>query len=728
LVFQSVDSSTFEQPIVVDLFCLLYSGHSALGDLFWREHHQHASRRRFFDATQLRFPAVFMPLIRALTAVAGGAECSYNVFWMLAQLSKFTYHREELYIKAVRTQQAGPSAPASLVVVEPIYVNGVLLPVGTRGLQRESFVTWFSIGNEPFVWSAWSFFYRRIEQLCRMDQTERRLAQYQEEVTAILRLIAILVSSNHQLSGQIQDSIDRSLTSTPCSLFALFFALLNRFAPSRQFDASTLALVEECFRCITAFAHTHTDEVWVLMRESGLLEAMEVQHHRTSSSSAMLGSGGGGSGSGDHHFAGGGYSRHSTSHGGDSYLRILLLFERKRAHYPITRELLDLLLVMLAGAQQWQLDSDRVPIARASDYHSCLAFVQTEILACFDSWRYVMPQERWQIGIKVLDILERILTDVPLPRLSSIQQQQQPQQQQQQQHHHHHHHHLSTSIPESPSTRGQSLGNLALLSAEYDRAHLLSSSDGDSIGLHNQAPFEDAHAMQAKVREQRDAFVPEPAHSSSGSSNDSGSMVDEWRTTTLRRALLHSMLYDSSFHRVLLNAVGTAELVLARISARRKSGPKDEEQMMLEQFAIRALSVLEKVLMCRENRMTATVSPLEHALMNHVIGNKNKPLVLAIASFIHYQYNYTIPLLSTRVLTILCSVSFYTGDNGQHNGVDATLGAIRRAPSLVAYLGGEAAALCSAFLERLTERISVCRISRACLAFGPCIVLDKLGV
>ena len=703
LVFRGVESSYFEEPIVVDLFCLLYSGHTALGDLFWREHFQHPARRRFFEASQQRFPVVFMPLVRALTAVATGAECAQNVFWVLSTLNKFTYFYEDLPIKAIRTQQSGQNAPALLLVVEPIYINGVLLPAGTRGVPRESLVTWFRVGNEPFSWSAWSFFYRRIEQLCRMDQHDPRLLQYLEEVTAILRLIALLVSSNHSLSVKIQDSINRALTSTPCSLFALFFSVLNRFAHSRQFDQTTLSLVEECFRCITAFAHTHPEEVWVLVRENGLLEGMEAQHR---ASASLIGTG--------RLLRTGAYG--GLGHGGDSYLRMLLALERKRAQYSITLELLDLLLVMLEYAQQWQLDTERELVASSNDYHSCLAFVQTEILACFDSWRYVMPQERWQIGIKVLDILERILTDVPLPRLSA-------------------------SSSGTDSAAASSSSPSLLLTDESDRSSSADGTEGDrspsklnlrdssllgafgsdsssfesyagangngeldsmdgSLERERQEPQQAGQGMMVVV--QNEAFVP--TTTGAGNKGKQPQAALEMRSSALRRTLLHSMLFDSSFHRVLLNAVGTAELVLARISARRKSGPKGQEQKMLEQFTIRALSVLEKVLLCRENRMAATVSPLEHALMNHVIGNKNVPLVLAIASFIHYQYNSVIPLLSTRVLTLLCSVSFYTGV------ADPSSGAIRRAPSLVAYLGGEAAAVCSAFLERLTDRASVRRL------------------
>lgn len=66
--------------------------------------------------------------------------------------------------------------------------------------------------------------------------------------------------------------------------------------------------------------------------------------------------------------------------------------------------------------------------------------------------------------------------------------------------------------------------------------------------------------------------------------------------TSLKNSLLHSILYDSSFHSVLLSIVGIGTSYLERLISRRKI----KESELLEKLLVKAFVVLERVLLSRE--------------------------------------------------------------------------------------------------------------------------------
>jgi hypothetical protein len=146
--------------------------------------------------------------------------------------------------------------------------------------------------------------------------------------------------------------------------------------------------------------------------------------------------------------------------------------------------------------------------------------------------------------------------------------------------------------------------------------------------------------------------------------------------------LLHSILYDASFHYNLLNIVGIGHSVLQQLLDRRKL----KEGQTLEKLVVIGFTVLENVLLLKqENGFTS----LELSIMNRKIGKNNEDLILVIASYIHYSYSYQLPLLATRVLTLLCGI---------------TLNAKSRPSSLIGYFGNQIEDLRTTYLWKLGDR------------------------
>jgi hypothetical protein len=154
----------------------------------------------------------------------------------------------------------------------------------------------------------------------------------------------------------------------------------------------------------------------------------------------------------------------------------------------------------------------------------------------------------------------------------------------------------------------------------------------------------------------------------------------------VRDSLLESLLYDSSFHHALLNIVGTGTKTLESLFNARKV----KEAQTLEMLVAMGLSVLERVLLAKEG---ASVSSLEHSIFtrSRYIGKENTTFVLILATYIYYTYNVQLPLLATRLLTILCRTAL--SDNATNV----------RYPSIIGYLTNQTSPLQSNFLSRLKD-------------------------
>ncbi|KAJ3286954.1 hypothetical protein HK104_008803 [Borealophlyctis nickersoniae] len=103
-----------------------------------------------------------------------------------------------------------------------------------------------------------------------------------------------------------------------------------------------------------------------------------------------------------------------------------------------------------------------------------------------------------------------------------------------------------------------------------------------------------------------------------------------------------------------------------------------------------ALTFLQRLLLwAKVNRGAITL--LEHVLLDHTARTKgpNGPveLVHVIGSYIKYEFNVSLPLLSTQVLTLLCMIAADWDP---------------RPPSLIGYFGAEARGIVNAFVQHLS--------------------------
>lgn len=154
-----------------------------------------------------------------------------------------------------------------------------------------------------------------------------------------------------------------------------------------------------------------------------------------------------------------------------------------------------------------------------------------------------------------------------------------------------------------------------------------------------------------------------PSHFSSMNSSVVGSQLrKKLQKNIIQESLFESILFDSSFHHTLLNIIGIGMRPLERFIEKRV-----EEGQILEDLLILSLTILERVLLWKEDHITSNFnyktssSSLEQALFTRTIGKENNNFISLISSYLEYPYNFMIPFHSMRVLTTLCRVANQSG-------------------------------------------------------------------
>lgn len=473
---------------------------------------------------------------------AAGARWAFS---LLENVPNFTAQLSPANLAFVSDRSGGQQ----LVVEQAFMLDGLLLPRNTVGTVlskkgRHVTVCW------RVRFSGWAYFIFMLRSFTeRMLQGKAVKAERARSVGAVLEFLHTITTRDYGLAVAVQEHNPRF------SLIQIFFQILVSCALQEMHALGGSGdLVVHTINCIEAFAHPYPQEAWTELRNSGIIEG--------------LGSGG------------------QVSHSTAGYIKHLLYsFERPSGRFCITLPFLDLISTLLAYLQRWPVPLNASAHAnRANEFGACLAYVRTHILTSYHGWRYARVSERWQIGIKVMNLLFQVLTDVSCP----------------------------------------------------------------------------THAGQ--------------------------------KAPPLKESLLNTLLFDSSFHQVLFSIIGIGYRALEQLFAKHRV----TEARTLEELVVGGLRVLEQVLLHSEaSRAGKSSSSLEHALMNFTIGKENANLVYIIASYIAYRYDPKIPLLSTRVLTLLCKVSIESSQPRDR----AEQG--RRPPSLVAYFGSRASAICLQFLAIL---------------------------
>jgi len=144
---------------------------------------------------------------------------------------------------------------------------------------------------------------------------------------------------------------------------------------------------------------------------------------------------------------------------------------------------------------------------------------------------------------------------------------------------------------------------------------------------------------------------------------------DEQKSKTLKELVLPVLVANGSFHYVLLNTIGNATRAIEKFK-------KEKERKILEKLLIQCFLLLKNILFSStpgKNRgyllmpMMTKKLTREHfllgqqketlALQNQLMGKMKEidlNLIQIIASFIHYQHNSQLPILSTTILAHLC--------------------------------------------------------------------------
>ena len=174
--------------------------------------------------------------------------------------------------------------------------------------------------------------------------------------------------------------------------------------------------------------------------------------------------------------------------------------------------------------------------------------------------------------------------------------------------------------------------------------------------------------------------------------------------SSMRTALLQSLAIDSSFHHILLSVSGIGHEILLKKSEMGQFGDRET----LQHLVICGLSLLEIMLTDGSFRTENGMSSLENSLLTRKVGHKengNQYLLLVIAKYVHYPFARKIPLLATRILTALCTIS--------------------SAPPILGYLGDSALDIRQVLLELLASspdlsiRIAILRLIGAAVDHQP---------
>jgi hypothetical protein len=405
-----------EYDSLVHLYTEIFQSEVGLSHQFWEVDYTNDNLRSLLDTEKRKFPLVanqFLPIIISLVT---DIETSRTVFMYLQELSVFSQPLD-IFLKycdnsstySVVTNNTEGISHSYIQLQQNINIyDGIVLPQNSVGelytslqdlinssntsksqdfsvlndslmnimgssssLQESHFVQW------KLEYSAWFYFIIEIDSINKRLLASLQISSEQlQVVNHIITLIDRIINYDHNLTIYIEEHVKDFATlnedESPfkSKLLPRLFKLVEQLAFSRL---NVTDLLSGCVRCITSYSKCveYQSQVWYLVKQHQLFSFSTVNQV-----SSIF-----------HHLL--------NSH------------EIPAGNYTITLSMLDLLNNLLCYIQSSDLQNQSV----AQEFTMGSEYIRSYIFSSYDTWRYSKLIERFQIGLKILEIFHNVILD-----------------------------------------------------------------------------------------------------------------------------------------------------------------------------------------------------------------------------------------------------------------------------------------------------------------------------
>ncbi|KAI9351749.1 nucleoporin Nup188 [Zopfochytrium polystomum] len=364
----------------------IFKDSQAICEQFWIEDYPIAERRSLLDLTRARFPFVSSPLIQLLRSLTSPVTAAYVFRYSCSIPTAAVMASEEVlqkiagnkfllrtnlsispYASPFHSVQASAGMEASTIAISPhvIQVN-----------KPHSILHLLVTYCEAFL----------ACELAGVDTPGSHINSLVHDLCNLMSLFNDLVANGDQnLTNQAVEEM--CLAPSPshrmghADVIGLFTRVLSKCCLAQQVLSS---LINACLRNLTLLIPTYSEEIWNYLRHESFLPRFTPSSGRFISPQ-------------------------------DRFLQQMLFpVERSLGTYDTTLSFLDLLRVMISRClesssdwSQWVVDIDLLCPS--------VLFLHSEVFPTYNSWRYKIVMQKYEIGLKILDIFNLIMSDSTLP-------------------------------------------------------------------------------------------------------------------------------------------------------------------------------------------------------------------------------------------------------------------------------------------------------------------------
>ncbi|XP_072045504.1 LOW QUALITY PROTEIN: nucleoporin NUP188-like [Amphiura filiformis] len=321
-----------------------------------------------------RFPMDFSPLLKLLSALS--TEGSKQVFEFVEQLPSYTEpldnNRSE-DIESTGRKGVWKLLANKVVFMSGKHCKGFVIPMGTLGElihqpEGPPLIRW------AVEFNGWQLFQCLIDWLI-LSISKGNLSEIQSrQVTEIMNLLTQVLESDWSISARLQP------------IMGCIYPLISSLCVVPN---PPLTLLASCIKCLAVMADNDAQHVWQSLQQTTFLPHtgnVYTQVAEAVSGAGILPA---------------------------DYGKILCQHEMTCGSYPVTLEFLKLVKALLKG-----LAGENVSLATSQDLLACVIFVQKEIFANFQKWRYANFTHMEQVGQLSLEVCHTVLHVLPILRVT----------------------------------------------------------------------------------------------------------------------------------------------------------------------------------------------------------------------------------------------------------------------------------------------------------------------
>ncbi|KAJ3240359.1 hypothetical protein HDU81_004027 [Chytriomyces hyalinus] len=365
-------SDTPKFGAIVSCFVQLFQGSPDLCEQFWLQDYPLPDRRSLLDAARNKFPLEQGGLVKLLCSLCSNKATAGFVFKYLADLKAFTGTFESGMIETfpapvlVKHYELGPNAHGkySLLVRagKPVRIISVHPPIMQMSVN----------------YSAFHLFIAYMDAFLETSLTAQSRVTADVMLDWFLLLNTVLQHSEDSLPEVIAHLCRLRVVDdqefTPNDFISM---ICRTFSRACAYDSLPTGLLTACLKTLSLLLPFESN-AWYLLRQE-----MPIPRY----SSDM-----------------------NPSASGRYMQQRLLPYERSSGQYSTTLAFLDLVFTMCLESQHLTATEGLSEI-QTEVLSSCVKYIHSEVFPTYNSWRYAKLSDKLNIGLKVLQIYNAILSD-----------------------------------------------------------------------------------------------------------------------------------------------------------------------------------------------------------------------------------------------------------------------------------------------------------------------------